>query len=544
MPAIIKPTISSEIAKIYQKAIESQTTNAYFMLGKITPWTDSDLGGSGIYNDTTPPTPRTSEAYENETRRNIVSLQKATVINTSLATKRYDWVSGTVYDMYDPRYSDTNLAPSGATNLAQSKMFILTDEFNLYKCIDNNNRAASTVKPTGTSTSYVALSDGYVWKYMKTVSIAERNQFLSAGFVPVSDVVAAGFYDGEIGFTINDGGSGYAQDNTVLTVSGDGTGADLQAVVTSGSISNVVVNDGGTGYTSASIDITTPDPAKAQGINGDIDAVINQITTQNTQTNVQLAAVNGEISTIIINSGGSGYVAPVATITGDGTGAAVTPILSSGVIIGFTFSNRGSGYTFANITITDTEGSEFDGSVIVAPPNGHGFSLINESYPTAISALVTGIDALVQTMDVTAEYRQLGIIIDPVKYNANNLDNYVEKITATTATPCYLITKGSIDPANYTVAEKLLDSASKEYLVVAVESGKILVQALEEVEPAGGLTLTTQGVPPVSLVIDSDGQVTDPTFDRNTGSMFYIDNRVPFSKGANQLINIRTFIEF
>ncbi len=543
MPAIIKPTISSEIAKIYQKAIQAQTTNAYFVLGKMTSWTDSDLGGGGVYNDANVPTPETSETYEVETRSNIVSIQLADISNTSLATLRNDWTSGTIYDMYDPRYSSTVTAPSGSTNLSESKMFVLTDEFHLYKCIDNNGAVASTVKPSGTTTSYLALSDGYVWKYMKTVSISERNQYLSTRFVPVSDIVSSGFYDGQIGFSITNAGTGYVGDNIVLTVSGDGSGADLDAIITSGSISNVVINNPGSGYTSGTIDITTPDPGKAQGINGAITAVINQITTQNNQTNVQLAAIDREISAISIINGGSGYTVATATITGDGSNAACTPVLVAGAVVGFTYTNRGSGYNIASVAVVG-DGTGFQADVIIAPNNGHGFSLINDTYPTAISAFVPGINNPVQTMSVTKNYHQLGIILDPIKYNENGVANYVDRVSIPTATPCFLITKGSITAVDYTEGEKLVDSSANEFIAVAVEDGKMLVQALTPTEPTAGITLATQGLPPVNLVIDSAGEITAPTLDRNTGSILYIYNRVPFNRGTNQIVNLRTFLEF
>lgn len=545
MPAIVKPTLKTELAQIFQRAIEANTTNSYFFLGKATSWaTDSDLGGNVVgVDETNPPNPSTSEAFEKETRRNILSIQKTPITNVSLAIRRYNWTSGTVYDMYDPRYSDTNLAPSGASNLAEAKLFVLTEDFNLYKCIYNNEGAASTVKPTGTSTSYLTLSDGYVWKYMKTVNINERNRYLSDLWVPVSDIVGSGFFDGQVSFSIVSGGTGYVQDNTVLTVSGDGSAADLSPIITSGSITNVVVNDGGTGYTTATIDITTPDSAKAQGTGGDINAIIEQVTTANSQTDVQLSAVDGELSAISITSGGTGYTTATATISGDGSGAIVVPTISGGAISGFTFTNRGSSYTSATVTVTG-DGSGFQGDVIVAPPNGHGFSLINESNPPTVALFVDGIDTQIQGKDYDGNYRQLGIIIDPVKFNANDVANYVEKVTASEATPCFLLTNPNIVASNYSFGDKLYDSANNEYLVVDVEDGEMVIQSLSEVDLESGITLATTSIPVINVVIDSDGQITNPTFDRNTGSVVYIDNRVPFRREENQIVNLRTFLEF
>ena len=57
--------------------------------------------------------------------------------------------------------------------------------FNVYKCLDNNGGAASTVEPTGTSTSILSTGDGYKWKYMYTLS-ASTNKFLSTDFMAVA----------------------------------------------------------------------------------------------------------------------------------------------------------------------------------------------------------------------------------------------------------------------------------------------------------------------------------------------------------------------
>ena len=62
----------------------------------------------------------------------------------------------------------------------------MTDDFNVYKCLDNNSDAASTVKPTGTSTSILSTGDGYKWKYMYTLSASQQTNFLSTDFMAVA----------------------------------------------------------------------------------------------------------------------------------------------------------------------------------------------------------------------------------------------------------------------------------------------------------------------------------------------------------------------
>ena len=72
---------------------------------------------------------------------------------------------------------------------------------------------------------------------------------------------------------------------------------------------------------------------------------------------------SGSFLTITPSSGGSGYTAPVVTISApDGIGVGFTPAtatanLSGGAIVSFTITNAGTGYVQPTITITDPTGS-------------------------------------------------------------------------------------------------------------------------------------------------------------------------------------------
>ena len=111
------------------------------------------------------------------------------VVNSN-ATKvipNYSWVSGEVYQAFE-----NNINISQLTSVYNSKrpMYIVTDQFNVYKCISNNSNAASTVKPTHTSTTIATLSDSYQWKYMFTVSDSDLEKFYSTNWIPVSTLKA------------------------------------------------------------------------------------------------------------------------------------------------------------------------------------------------------------------------------------------------------------------------------------------------------------------------------------------------------------------
>jgi len=90
---------------------------------------------------------------------------------------RYNWVSNTAYAEYD----------QNDPNLSSKQFYVMTDKYEVYKCIDNNSGAKSTVKPSLTSTKGTfSTSDGYIWKYMFTVDSAANTKFTSADFIPVT----------------------------------------------------------------------------------------------------------------------------------------------------------------------------------------------------------------------------------------------------------------------------------------------------------------------------------------------------------------------
>ena len=147
------------------------------------------------------------------------------------------------------------IAPNaGAHILEDSKFYVLTDDFNVYKCLNNNGNSVSTSKPSGTQTSPILMPDGYIWKYMYNIPIGLRNKFLTTEHMPVIAALTNQFYsNGQLdAITINTRGSNYVSAN--INVSGDGY-READPVY----IQTVATNTGGTGYTSSSV-VTISDP--------------------------------------------------------------------------------------------------------------------------------------------------------------------------------------------------------------------------------------------------------------------------------------------
>lgn len=165
-----------------------------------------------------------------------------------------------------------NLAP--LANVA-SFYFVKNSTNQVFKCLSNNNGADSTVEPeidVGGSlpeNPYIETADGYKWKYLYTLSSGELEKYFDgeAGnnlWLPVKSdaVVTESAVDGRIDIIkIINGGTGYLSGGTspnanIISIIGNGTGANVTANVVSGVITGITIIDGGSGYTNATIEIT------------------------------------------------------------------------------------------------------------------------------------------------------------------------------------------------------------------------------------------------------------------------------------------------
>jgi len=229
----------------------SETSNSiiYLTIGRNNAFAD----------DNNPPTPVNSTANVEYTPwREMYAAKRVTASDVTHAVPRYDWVTGTVYDQYDDQ----------DTNLLDDDFYVMTDDYNVFKCLFNNSGAASTTKPTkpGTVTERFTTADGYIWRYMYTVTTADALKFLTNDYVPVKTLasddgsdqwdVQTGAVDGSIEVVlVTAGGSGYFTGNTTVTITGDGTGATANATVSGGAVTAVTITNVGSGYTRASVAI-------------------------------------------------------------------------------------------------------------------------------------------------------------------------------------------------------------------------------------------------------------------------------------------------
>ena len=126
MAAIITEKFRTHSAKQFIEDFGESASSTYMFIGRSFPWTD----------DTSPPTPANSVGENMDAFSDMVALKKVSSADVTHAVSRKNWTSGTTYDEYDHTISATNTSSgSSATNLYDSNFYVITDEYNVYKCI-------------------------------------------------------------------------------------------------------------------------------------------------------------------------------------------------------------------------------------------------------------------------------------------------------------------------------------------------------------------------------------------------------------------------
>lgn len=403
---------------------ETSNTIMYLFIGKNTAFP----------NDNSPPTPVNSTAnIEFTPWRDMYGAKRITTADVTHAVPRYDWTSGTVYDMYDDQ----------DTNLLEDDFFVMTEDYNVYKCLFNANGTASTTKPTGVSTTPFTTADGYIWKYMYTVTTAKALKFLTNDYIPVQ----------------------------------------------------VLSSDDGTD-----------------------------------QWDVQAAAIDGGVHVVKVTSGGSGYGStPSVTITGDGTGATANATVVSGAVTAVTITNPGSGYTKASVTFSTGTATA---TAIISPKGGHGANAVEELGGKYIMLNVRLDGSESNTLSTANEFRQVGIVRDPYLYGTTT------RATASAFRQTYKYTLTGVT-GTFT-NDETITSGSNTATVVEWNSPYLYLTLPVNQEFANGASVSGGS----SGATGTIAAITNPGLRPYSGDLIYVENRVPISRAADQIEDVKLIIQF
>ncbi len=404
---------------------ETSNTIMYLFIGKNTAFPD----------DNNPPTPVNSTANVEYTPwRDMYAAKRITTADVTHAIPRYEWTSGTVYDKYDDQ--DTNL-------LESDDFYVITEDYNVYKVLKNAGGAASTTKPTGVSTTPFTTADGYIWKYMYTVTTAKALKFLTNDYIPVQ--------------TLD---------------SDDGTD----------------------------------------------------------QWDVQSAAVDGGIHVVNVTAGGSAYAsAPAVTITGDGTGATANSTIVSGVVTAVTITATGSGYTRAQVAFASGAATA---TAVISPKGGHGSNAVEELGGKYIMLNVRLDGTESNTFSTANEFRQVGIVRDPYLYGTST------RAVASSFRQSFKYQLSSIS-GTFTLDETITSGSNTASVVEFTTPNLFTTLPLNL--PFANSASVSGGTSAASGTI---AVITNPGLQPYSGDIIYVENRVPISRAADQIEDVKLIIQF
>ena len=283
MAAIITDQFRILNANNFIDSIENSSNSYYAFLGLPNPTVG--FGGTTQWDSNTP-SPVDSFNYISHYHDTMMFGKKITSSNARRVIKRIDWSSNTKYEMYRHDYSIEKPSPiTNSSRLYDTNYYVMNSDYRIYICIDNGSSGINTLgnasqdEPTFTNPNptVAGLSgDGYVWKYLFTVSPSDIIKFDSTQYITVpnnwdtsTDSAISNIRDyGDSTSNnnqiqkvyIDNAGSGYSSGE--VDILGDGTGGRVQVTTnSSGEIISTNVITGGKGYTYGIVDLGAHQPS-------------------------------------------------------------------------------------------------------------------------------------------------------------------------------------------------------------------------------------------------------------------------------------------
>lgn len=342
------------------------------------------LGGRGEWLNNTPQT--LTNVDDGEVLDQLYAALRLNLDDMSIGCKRNKWVASTVYDQWPATMSYVNVGD------------------NIYRCIDNNNGAESTIEPSFSGTKPFESTDGYIWQYIGSVDSILNDKYGSDDVFPVVTLAApstetwnvqqAAKHGSISGFKVLEKAGAFTATPSI-TIVGDGTGATAGVTLDNATneLKRVYAINGGEGYKYANT-FAVIAASNATGQNGAITASVG---------------VDGTITGLTIDHIGEAYTTVKLMIVGDGTGATATADVIGGYLTNATVTNAGTGYTWAKVFVIPGD-NYCVAKAVLAPNGGHGADLVKElpCNVLLVNKKVTSLDMPYVTIDHL--YKQITLL--------------------------------------------------------------------------------------------------------------------------------------
>ena len=332
---------------------------------------------------------QTTRTEENDeaTRRNILFMKSITPNDVSLMINRNDWVSGTVYDQYDP-----------TADMTTKNWYVFSPTNNsVYACVKNGDGSQSTIIPNTTAPEVEIFSDGYEWRYLYTVS-SDKQKFVDSSYIPIqtlpyySDLITGAYSDTAKQNqyysqynAINDSENGKISRIDITTV-----GTAVYGRVIKSTPDRTLLAAGLTGSVlGGGIASSTDDYYNGYAIRFIDGNAIGRVEKITDYIGVNNEVVYGAMTGSIPSIGDKYEIVPLVEITGDGTGCtAFAEVSNTFIPTGVALASNGSNYTTATASITTTKDSGTNLTLTPRIFDSLGQDPVKELLPTQVKLRV------------------------------------------------------------------------------------------------------------------------------------------------------------
>jgi hypothetical protein len=477
--------------------VSSFADNDYYVFaGKHTPYAGSDSNLT-VPNNSIKST--SLDVYDN-----MIFAKRVAESDVAHVITKHLWSSNTFFYKYD--HTDGSLYTKNFYTVVDD-----TTEYNVYKCLFNSSNSTvtvnSTVAPSTKAIDPFVTGDGYIWKYMYTISKANYEKFATTSYVPVTanSTVTAGATAGTIEvIDIISAGKGY--DNYIAN--GIFRTSDLSV----GGVNTIY---------------GAPDDAEAQ--DNYYNGCVLKITTSSVGAEgqyrriIDYRGVGGQkiftldsAFTTAPAAGDEYEVYPYVYVWGDGTettpaeGRAIISSAISNGVIEIEMLNVGENYrygesyagqtpdslpitinsAFIDLPATISEDANFVQAELlpmVSPPGGHGSDVLKELGAKRVCISTKFNNSESGTIPTENDFRQVGLIKNPLHTNVD------------------LILRAANTSGSFSVGETVYQF--KQYKL----HGNVSV-----VTTANTITKTDQGRISTTVTITNGGTAYDSTADTIT----------------------------
>ena len=332
--------------------------------------------------------------------------------DAALVVARNDYATNTAYARYDDADADL---------FSDAAFYAVVNTgawYHAWKVLDNANGAVSTVQPSIASVDPEdqthETSDGYLWKYLYSVPVADVERFATTDFFPVSTnssvVSAAVNCSIEVVAVANAGGSytNHLSGNNTWTAAQIALDGDYRRFDVSGNSSASSANDF---YNGCYLRIRDGDGEGEYRLVEDyvVNSTAKTVVLASTLTDATVLSVWDIMPGVVVTGDGSQTTNAVARATINATGNSVHSV---------EILDRGEGYlsAVANVYSHPVVGPVTAAELrpIVSPRGGHGSDPASELSATRVCVSVTISNTESNTVSIENDFRIVGLLEAPL----------------------------------------------------------------------------------------------------------------------------------